>query len=210
MRRVMGLVTGLGLVASAACGGPSPEQQQAAEAARTLQDSAQQMATGAEAFAQGLAQMAQAATDGKVTVVQFEDLQKALPELAGWTRATPTGSTVTMPFAMSQAEADYVNGDQRMEASIVDTALNQALFMPFSMFLASGYSERTSEGFRRSVTIKGEPGFEEWNEPGQSGTVTIVVGKRFVVSVDGSGVSGVEPMRALIERVDFGALTAAK
>lgn len=209
-RQLIGVIASVALVTSAACGGPSQEEQQAAEAAKAIQDSAQQMAAGADALSKGLAQMAQSAGAGKVEVVQFEALEKALPDVAGWTRGTPTGSTVSIPFPMSQAEADYTNGDQRLELSIVDTALNQALFAPFSMFLAAGYSERTSDGFRRGATIKGEPGFEEWSESGRSGTVTVVVGKRFVVSADGSGVSGIEPMRALVERVDFGALTAAK
>lgn len=211
------VIGGVLVLTSAACGGAAPEQApqtpppaSTAAPASTPQEAAQQVAQGADALAKGFAQMMQNAADGKVTVLPFEALEKSLPEVSGWTRGTPKGSSTTMPFAMSQSEAEYRNGDQRIEISIVDTALNQALLTPMSMFLAAGYSERSSDGFKRGTMVKGEPGFEEWNSQNNRAEVTVVVGKRFVVSAKGRGVSGVEPVRAAVEQVDFAGLLAAK
>lgn len=191
----------IALTTATACG-KSAEEQQAEEAAKAVQE-------GAANVAKGLEQMAQGA-GGKVEVLPFETLGTALPELSGWQRGEVTGSSTTFPMPMSQTEATYQNGDTEIEVEIIDTALNQMLFAPFSMYLAGNYSERTSDGYRKGTSIKGEPGFEEVNTSDKTAEITLVIGKRFIVHARGRDVAGIDPVRAVLERMDFGKLTSAK
>ena len=202
-------------IAGAACG-KSAEQEQAEKTAQAIADAtkagADQMTAGAAAMAKGLEQMAQGAggTGGKVEVLPFEKLGEAFPEVSGWTRGEVTGSSSTFPMSISQSEADYRKGDARITVEVVDAALAQMLFVPFSMFLSANFSERSSDGYKKGTSIKGEPAFEEVNTKGQTAELTVVVGKRFIVTSRGSQGAGIDPVRAVLEQMDFSKRTAAK
>lgn len=202
------------LVAAAACG-KSDEQKQAEETAKAVTEATQaganQMAAGAAAMAKGLEQMTQgAAAGGKVSVVPFETLGAAFPEVSGWTRDEVRGTTSSFPMAMSQSETNYRNGNARVKLEVVDAALAQMLMAPFSMFLAANYSERSSDGYKKGTSIKGEPGFEDVNTKNDSAEITVVVGKRFIVNARGSGGANIDAVRTVVEQMDFGKLTAAR
>ncbi|HQX81417.1 MAG TPA: hypothetical protein PKW63_06635 [Vicinamibacterales bacterium] len=202
-------------MAGAACG-KSAEQEQAEKTAQAIADAtkagADQMAAGAAAMTKGLEQMAQGASGagGKVEVLPFEKLGEAFPEVSGWTRGEITGSTSTFPMSISQSEASYRKDDARIKVEVVDAALAQMLFVPFSMFLSSNFSERSSDGYKKGTSVKGEPAFEDVNTKNQSAELTVVVGKRFIVTGRGSQGAGIEPVRAVLEQMDFTKLTAAK
>ena len=205
-----------------ACG--NSQQQQAEEAAKKMEQGAQQMqkaaeqmakdaqsssadmAAGLQKMAQGFQQMAQ----GTAKPVDFELLKGAMPEVGGWARTNPRGEQVNMPVAISRAEARYTKDKSRVELEIVDTALSQLLLAPVSMFLGSGYSERSDDGFKRSAKIAGQPGFEEWNNEDKRGEVTAVVGNRFIVKGTGHQVENLETVRSVVEAVDLGKLAALK
>jgi hypothetical protein len=204
-RVVTSSVVTLALAAAIACGKSEEEKQ--AEAVAT---GAATMAEGAAAVAKGLDEMAKGAASGKVEMVPFEALGAAIPEVSGWERGPVTGRTTTMPFAISQSEATFERGDGSIEVQIIDTALNEMLFAPFSMYLATTYSERSSDGYRKGTSIKGQPAYEEVNTTDKTADVTVVVNKRFIVHARGRDVSGPEPVRAILERMDFGKLPATK
>jgi len=205
----------IALVATTACG-KSAEQEQAEQTAQAIADAtkagADQMAAGAAAMTKGLEQMAQGARDagGTVEVLPFETLGAAFPEVSGWTRGEVTGTTTSFPIAMSQSEASYKNGNARIELEVVDAALSQMLFAPFSMFMAANFSERSSSGYKKSTSVKGEPAFEDVDTKNETAEITVVVGKRFIVHSRGSRGAGIEPVRAVLEQMDFSKLTAAK
>ena len=220
------VVIGSLLVALGAACGKSAEEQRAEDAAKQVEQGAEQMRQGAEAMqqgaqqsadqmAQGLQQMAQgfqqmAQGTGSATVVDFEALKSVLPEVDGWTRRNSRGEQLSMPVAFSRAEAHYEKGESRIELEITDTALSQLLLAPMSMFLSSGYSERSDDGFKRAAKVGGQPGIEEWNSASNRGEVTAVVGKRFIVHATGNDVGSLDPVRQVVEAVDFGKLAALK
>ena len=153
--------------------GAQQVQKAAEQMAKDAQGSSAQMAAGLQQMAQGFQQMAQ----GAAKPVDFEQLKSALPEVSGWTRSNARGEQVNMPVAISRAEARYTKDNSRVELEIVDTALSQLLLAPMSMFLGSGYSERSDDGFKRAAKVGGQPGFEEWNTDDKRGEVTAVVGE---------------------------------
>lgn len=216
-------IAGLMLVSVAGCG-KSPAQKAADDAAAKIQagaqamqqgadqmskgaqQSSQQMAQGLQQMAQGFQQMAQ----GSAKAVDYEELKALLPDVSGWTKNDTKGEQLTMPVSYSRAETRYQKDDSRIELEITDSALNQLLLAPMSMFLASGYSERSDDGFKRAAKVGGFPGMEEWNTGSKRAEVTAVVNNRFIVHGTGHDVANVDPVRQVVEAVNFSKLSALK
>jgi hypothetical protein len=213
-------------IAIAGCG--SSEQQRAQEnaqaadaaakateqatrtAAKSAEQGAKQAAQGLEAMAKGLEAMAGAGGGKAVEPVSFRDLQTFFPDLDGWEKEKPTGERMTSPFAFSQAEVRYNKGDAQIEMKLVDSGFNQLLFTPFAMMMQAGYEKETQTGYEKSTTVAGMPGWEKWNTDGKDGSVNALVGKRFLLSIEGSNVPDVKALHAIAAKIDFNKLAALK
>lgn len=220
----MKALTRIGLVVAlagvAACG-KSPAQEQAEKlqkAAEEMQKSggdmqkgAQDMAKGFEAMAKGLgAAMGGINSDQKpVDPVDFKALIGLLPEMSGWERQKPTGERMTMPVSFAQAEAHYNKGDSSVTVKVTDSGFNQLLVAPFAMMLTTGYSKETSEGYEKATTISSYPAFEKWDES-KHGELTVFVDKRFIVEVEGSGLSSTKDLQAFLDKTDLKKLADLK
>lgn len=175
------------------------------------QAAGEQAAKGMEDFAKAMQGMAAALGNngGKVSEpVSFRDMQAAFPTVSGWEMGKPKGEKMTSPVAFSQTEVRYKNGEQSVDVKIVDSAFNQILVAPWAMFLTAGYEKETDDGYEKSTTIGGNPGFEKWNTERKDGEVNIVVAKRFLVSVEGNGLSDVKQLQEFAAKVDAGKLAA--
>ncbi len=111
---------------------------------------------------------------------------------------------------MSHATAEYQKGDASIDVEITDSSFNELVLSPFTIFLAAGFSERSSEGFTKSVPLGGHPGYEKWNNDSRRAEVTVVVGNRFIVQAIGRNVDSVDPVRALVKSVDLKKLASLK
>jgi len=221
------MLVGLALtLAAAACG--SSEQKKQEEAAKQIQQGAEKMAQGAQAaaqgagqaaqnssaqVAQGLAQMAQGLqqmAQGTGKPVDYELLKAALPDVAGWERSNTKGEQVSMGISVSKAETRYRKDDSQVDLEITDTAMSPLALAPFTMFLTTGYEERSDDGFKRAAKVGGQPGYEEWNKDSKHGEVTVVVNNRFIVNAKGRDVADLEPVRKVVLAVDLAKLGALK
>ena len=235
---VFGVTVGLAAVLSVACGKSPEEKavealKEAAVAAQKVgaaaaqagakaaeagatgvtagADAGDKAAKGMEDFAKAMQGMASAMGGGggkTADPVSFRDLQTAFPEVSGWSMNKPKGERMTSPVAFSQTETRYKNGDQEIEVKIVDSAFNQILVAPWAMFLTAGYEKETDDGYEKSTTVSGNPGFEKWNSSRKDGELNIVVAKRFLVSVEGDHLSDVKQLHDFAAKVDFAKLAA--
>lgn len=203
-----------------ACG-KSPEEKAADELQRSaaemqknagdMQKGAEEMAKGFEAMARGLAGAAGGDSDVKpVDPVSFRELQTVMPTVSGWEKGSPTGEKMTSPFAFSQASITYTKGDAEIEQKIMDSGFNQLLFTPFTMFMAAGYEKETQDGYEKSVNIAGNPGWEKWDKTSRSGELNVVVGKRFLVQVEGHDLDDIKSLHTVLEQTDLGKLASLK
>ncbi len=121
-----------------------------------------------------------------VDPVRFDALIPLLPAApAGFTAEEPRGeSNAAMGFKTSQAERSYAKGDQHLHVKILDGAYNSFLYAGVTM--AAQFSHESTEGFEKGVTIDGNPGIEKWNKGSKRGELTVVVGKRYLVTVEAS------------------------
>ena len=225
MRRMMSVVL-VAAMFTGACG-KSEEQKQAEQAAEDLKKAAENVAKAAEqagtaAAAQGTTDMAKAmqgfanalsgtGADGKpVEPIAFQTLQTHLPQVPGWEMEEPEGERMTMPFPFSQVETKYKKGDARIDAKIVDTGFAQMLIAPWSMMLASGYSQESSRGYEKATTIGGQPAIEKWNKDSKNGELDVLVGKRFMVTIEGHDIDDMKQLKDFASNFNFGAIAAAK
>jgi hypothetical protein len=210
MTRQLTVILAAALVATTACG-KSAEQKQAEETAKAISEAsktgADQMAAGAAAMVKGLEAMAKGSPN--VAVLPFETLGATFPQVGGWTRGEIKGSEQSLP-KMSISKVDYRNGDKHIRLEVMDAALAQMLFIPFTAYLSANYSERSSDGYKKGTSVKGEPGFEDVDTKNERAELTVVVGKRFIVTAHGNKGTSIENVRAVVEQMDFSKLTAAK
>ena len=214
-------------IAVASCG-KSEEQKKAEQAAEDLKKAAESLGaaaaqTGQAAATQGMADAAKAmqgvaaalggatGPGGKpVEPVAFQTLQTHLPKVAGWEMEEPEGERMTSPFPFSQIEATYRKGEARIDTKIVDTGFAQMLIAPWSMMLAAGYSKESSRGYEKATTVSGHPAIEKWNKDSKNGELDVLVGKRFMVTIEGRDVDDMKTVQDFASKFDFNAIAAAK
>ena len=192
-------------MAGIGCGGgqSTPSTSSSGGQAAPASSAAPQATPGAAAPGQQVAQ-------SQAKPVDFELLKSLLPEMSGWTRTRPRGEQMTTPFAISNAKAHYTMGESTMDIEITDSALNQMIFAPFAMFMASGYEERSDDGYKKAGTIAGSPGFESWEKDAKRGEVTVIVANRFVVQAKGRRVASIDSVKKAVETIDLAKLATLK
>lgn len=176
------LLVALALMAAPSCSGPKPDTTPASTAA-ALQSG---------------------------TPVSFEALQSLLPAVPGWTRGEMTGMVLSVPMRGTQASLTLSRGDAKMSIEIIDTVFNQALYAPVAAYLTDGFASSTDSGTKRSVKIQGQPAFEEFTAVDQTAAITILVGRRFLVHVQTTGVPDLTSARAAADGIDMTRLAALK
>jgi hypothetical protein len=215
MRRA-GILVMAALVAAGACGKSSEEkkdEKKEQQAAKTAEAGAAEAAKGLEQMAKGLEAMAGGAAAGSVQPVDpvsFRDMQALFPEFAGWQKGKPTGERMSAPFKFSQAEVQYTKGDSRVELKMIDSGFNQLLLTPYAMFLTAGYEKETSDGYEKSTKVNGQPGWEKWDSSGKDGELNALVGKRFLVQINGRGIEDTKLLHELAGKIDMAKLSTLK
>jgi len=207
------VLCGVLAMASAGCGGtsdtatpPPTGSGPQSQAAQQVSEGAKQVAEGARQMARGVQQMAQAAAKP----VEFETLKALLPEVDGWKRTDMTGEMISIPVPYSNATARYTRGDSEVDLEITDTALSQVLLGPATIFMSSGFSEKSDDGYKKALTVNGAPGYEDWNQPAQTADLTVIIANRFVVKGRGRHVANADPVRTVVQAVGFQKLAKLK
>jgi hypothetical protein len=210
---VCGTIVACLMFGTVACSRPATQdqaQQAAPEASKGVAEGAKEAARGFEAMANGMKEMAERAKMQPVEPVSFRDLQAVFPDLAGWEKGKPTGEKMSSPVSFSEARVSYSKGDSSIDAKIVDSGFNQMLVAPFTMFLTAGYEKETDEGYEKAAKVGEYPGWERWNSEGKSGELNVVVGDRFVVTFEGSGLESTKPLYEAAQKTDLARLAAMK
>lgn len=161
----------------------------------------------AQEMAGAVERMQEAAERAPTEPVNFRDLRELLPEtLDGMERTEAEGATQGMGgFTVSQAEATYEAEDgAEIDVSILDYGAVPALGMmaPWAMM---DVDRETSTGYERTIRMGENKGFRKYDTASERGEFNLVVADRFVVQVEGSGVSD-DRIEAALRAVDLGAL----
>ena len=145
-----------------------------------------------------------------VEPIHFSKLVELLPKApAGWTAdAEPRGETTNaMGFAVSMAEQSFSQEGKSLQVKITDGAFNAPLYTVITM--AAQFARESTEGYEKGVTLDGNPGVEKWRKDGGDASLNVVVGKRYFVEIEGSGITP-ELVRQVWGSVDRAKLASLK
>jgi hypothetical protein len=200
----------------------SEEQKRAEETAKNMEQASKQMAeatknAGAnmgDAMAAMGAAMSGAATAGKkVETVDYKELKALLPEsLPGMKRTDASGEkTAAMGMQISNAEGRYRADDgSSTRIKITDIGSMTGLAGMAAYAWARVEVDRESDsGYEKTTNIGGYRAHEKYNNSSKSGEVSVLVGDRFVVEVDGNNVD-MNTIKTALSKVDLGKLNSMK
>jgi hypothetical protein len=168
-----------------------------------------QAAQQAEAAGKALQAQAngQPAPAGSVQALPADALKAMLPE------ALPTGFARTEISASSggaagvsgsNAQGVYTKGDSRITLEVTDMAAMGALASMATAFNVQSDKE-TATGYEKVSTVNGRMTDEEFDNQDKSGKFSVLVGNRFVVEANGSGVA-IDDLKAAVQSVDLNRL----
>lgn len=197
----------------AGCGSSTDQQatEELKRGAEQAQSSAESVAKGVDELAKGLQGLAGGDPDAKpVDPVSFRDLQAVFGDISGWEKGKPTGERMTAPVNFSIARVTYTKGEASIDEEISDSAFNQLLLVPYSMFLTSGFERETDEGYEKSTKVGEYPGWEKWNSRDKSGELNAIVARRFIVQVNGRNVDDIKVLHQAMASTDLRKLAELK
>ena len=151
-----------------------------------------------------------------ILVPDAVDYQKLLPILPqppqGWTADKPEGSTEDMGgFRITNAHRDYHKGEGEnaptAAISILDSVANPDYVTATTA--AWNSNSETNEGYGKSVTIDGNPGFEAFEKESKHATLWVMIANRFFVQVELQNQDPKE-LQDWIKRIDLKKLAAIK
>jgi len=156
-----------------------------------------------------------AAQTKAVPPVAATALQKLLPTVDGWTGGVARGDLVEIsPDAKySFASQTFTKGDQRVKLTLADTGFSTDSLAALATMVVSmpdDYSGDVGGLAIKRTLIGGSPAVEAWDAKKTAGEVTVVVGGRFVASLEASKIDSVATLRGMLDKVDLKALAALK
>jgi hypothetical protein len=151
-----------------------------------------------------------------ILVPDSVDYQKLLPVLPdappGWTADKPEGSTEDVGgFRITNVHRDYHKGEganaPTAAISILDSVANPDYVSATTA--AWNNTSETSEGYSKSVTIDGNPGFEAFENEGKHATLWVMVANRYFLQIELQNQDPKE-LQEWVKRVDLKKLAAIK
>ena len=147
----------------------------------------------------------------KKEVVDFRKLKELLPEkLAGLERTAYRGEKAgALGFNLSTASAEYGDGNQELEATIVDFAGVVSALMGMAAWSTVEMDREDENGYERTTKIEGYKAFEKYNSQARSGELSVLVEDRFIVTLKGRNIDE-KAFRKAIEGLDMKKLARMK
>jgi hypothetical protein len=146
-----------------------------------------------------------------VPALPVDQIKAYLPEtLAGLPRTSMSAErNAAMGFEVSEASADYGNGDgRRLRLEINDTGGAKGL-LAFASWANVEEERQWDGGYERNYRADGRMIHERWDANAKRGEYTVIVANRFVLEIDGGAASMDELKSALAAGVNVAGLEAA-
>jgi hypothetical protein len=151
-----------------------------------------------------------------ILVPEAVDYQKLLPILPdspqGWVADKPEGSTEDVGgFRITNVHRDYHKGEDNRgptaAISILDSVANPDYVKATTA--AWNNNSESSEGYGKSVTIDGNPGFEAFEKESKHSTLWVMIANRYFVQIELQDQDPKE-LQEWVKRVDLKKLAAIK
>ncbi len=142
-------------------------------------------------------------------------LEKLLPAVDGWTSAPPRAMAVDVSADAKYTLASVVltRDDARVKLQLSDTGFSSECLLALAAMVVSlpeDYAGDVGGAAMKRLLVQGWPAVESWDAQKRAGEIVVIVGGRFVVSVEASKADGLDTLRGLLGKVDLKALAAQK
>lgn len=143
-------------------------------------------------------------------------LEPFLPALDGWTRTRSSGFRIPLSETTGYTFADawYSRDGVEVRVAISDSAGGEDALIALAtvvVLFPDDYSETIEPATRiRRLMIAGFPASERLDRQKREGDLVVVLGKRFVVTVEGRAVDSIDGLTAILERIDLAKLAALR
>ncbi|MBC7364944.1 MAG: hypothetical protein H5U07_10480, partial [Candidatus Aminicenantes bacterium] len=152
------------------------------------------------------AEESQKATESKkeVEVINFNVLKEWLPEVPGWTKQNTRGyQTSYGDFSISIAETTYVKGETEIEAVLMDTIGRPEAMGSFKMMSEMKISAQDDNHYVKTYNLEGYPAVEEYNLKDKEGSLQVLLGDRFLVTLRGDNIENTEVLKSFFKNFDL-------
>jgi len=157
-----------------------------------------------EKAAEAAAESKKATEPKKVAeVINFNVLKEWLPEVSGWTKENTRGyQTSYGDFSISIAEATYVKGETEIQAVLIDTIGRLEAMGNFKMMSEMKFSVQDDNHYVKTYNLDGYPAVEEYNFKDKEGSLQVLVGDRFLVTLRGRNIENTEVLKSFFKNFD--------
>jgi hypothetical protein len=163
-----------------------------------------------------LASFVARAQDEPRLVPEITDFKKLLPILpeppTGWKADPAEGSTDDLgQTQITTVHRDYTQGEGDTAPTTSISILDSAASPDYLESTTASWNSNTSdaEGYTKSLTIEGMPGFETFENDGKHGTLWLVVAKRYILQIETTGQESAA-LQEWLKRVDLKKLAEVK
>lgn len=142
--------------------------------------------------------------DGKeVEIINFRELKKLMPEsISGMNRTSAEGQTTGFGgMKVSVAEAEYREGNQRLDLTITDTGGLGAALMGMAFWSNLEVDKETDNGFERTTEINGNKAYMKYDRKSEKSEIAVIYNNRFLVVADGRGID-FDDLQEIVEDLD--------
>ncbi len=137
-----------------------------------------------------------------VALISPEDLRAAVPQLTGWTRGDLTTQEGTTLDRSTHVLVTFLRGSEKLELEIADTGGDERAIEALEHMAGSDVNRTLDNGYFKGTMVATFPAVESWNTAESLGELNVLIRRRFVIHIAGSGLADAAPMRALAEAVD--------
>ena len=137
-----------------------------------------------------------------VALVSLGELRASVPELRGWTRGEVVAQESTSPQPGTLVLTTFTRGSEKLELEIADTGGAPRAIESLEHMAGSNTSRTVGNGYFKGTMVGAFPAVESWNTVEKLGEVSVLIRRRYIIHVAGSGLKDAAPMRALAEAVD--------
>jgi len=190
------------------CGGKIDELQNTMEVLKELPEVSQKMEETVNLAEQRINERK---AKGDTLAMNFKDLMVYLPEsLDGYVSEEPEGSTTnSMGFSFSRVSRTFTKtvGEQQqsIRMELIDYNASYAYLSGLAYWTNLNISTENTKGFERTVKtdIENVFAYEKFQTDTKNGSITYVVGYRFILNVEGNNVDNFDIIKNAANKIDL-------
>lgn len=140
----------------------------------------------------------------KVEAMNFRAIKEVMPSrLLGMERTSHTGEKNGMlGFSISQASAEYRDGDQRLDVDILDGGNMGIAKLGGMAWNSLDIDKESDDGYERTIELDGYKAYEKWDAATQKAELKWMYKNRYIISLEARGLDE-NDLRKALKRIDY-------